>query len=134
MAINGVSHSPVFPSLSSQSARHCCIPSRCCHSSLSTSNTLGLLLFGFHGGCSHQSSPFSSCNCICNSRNALYVASSAWVVRSIGLRVHARHSSHPSLCLRSRKASSCLNRAQNNSTICSPLSSVALLTNVKRFL
>src|SRR3954470_19575687 len=117
MVIIGVSHSPVFPSLSSQSARHCCIPSRCCHSSLSTSNTLGRVLFGFHGGCSHQSSPCSSCICTCNSRNALYAASSVCVVRSIGLRVHARHSSQPSLCLRSRKASSCLNRAQNSSTI-----------------
>ena len=37
------------------------------------SSTLGRLLCGFHGGCSHQSSPSSSCNAICNSRMALIV-------------------------------------------------------------
>ena len=56
----------------------------------------------------------------------------ACVVRTIGCFVHARHSSQPSRCLRSRKPSSCRKRAQNNSTNCSPLRSRALRTSVKR--
>src|SRR5262245_17665656 len=127
-------HSPVFPSLSSQPARPRCNSSRCCRSSLSTSSTLGLVLPGFHGGCSHQSSPLSCRNSNCSSRSAVSVTSPACVVLSIGLRVQARHSSHPSLPLRSRKPTSCLKRAQKTSTICRPVSSVALQTRVKRFL
>ena len=67
-------------------------------------------------------------------RSAVSVTNSVCVVLSIGLRVHARHSSHPSLCFRSRKASSCRKRAQKISTTASPLNSVALLTRVKRLL
>ena len=39
-------------------------------------------------------------------RNSVIVTSNAAVVRTIGSRVHARHSSHPRRCLRSRKPSS----------------------------
>ena len=55
-----------------------------------------------------------------------------WLVRSIGFLVPARHSSHPSRCFRSRKASSCRNRAANNSTICNPVNSTAEVTSVNR--
>ena len=57
-----------------------------------------------------------------------------WLVRWIGLAVHARHSSQPSRCFRSRNPSSCRNRAVNNSTICSPVNSTAEVTRVNRSL
>lgn len=38
----------------------------------------GPALVGVHGGCTHQSSPFPSRNCSCNSRSAPSIASSAW--------------------------------------------------------
>src|SRR5262245_54874147 len=106
IAVMDLPPSPVFPSLASQAARPCCISSRCCRSSRPTSSTLGLLLCGFHGGCSHQASPLSCSSCSCNSRSAVNVTNCVCVVRSIGLRVHPRHSSQPNRCFRSRKASS----------------------------
>ena len=100
----------------------------------STSSTLGRSFFRSHGGGDHQSVHPSASRRNCNSRSRLIVTHCAWLVRSIGLRVHARHSSHPSRCFRSRNPSSCRNRAQNNSTICNPVSPTAELTSVNRFL
>src|SRR5262249_62035631 len=70
----------------------------------------------------------------CNKRNSIMVNSCICVVRTIGFLVHARHSSQPSRCFRSRNPSSCRKRAQKISSSCSPVRSRALLTSVKRFL
>ena len=81
----------------------------------------------------HLPSPVASSR-NCNNRSRLIVTHCAWLVRSIGLAVHARHSSQPSRCFRSRKPSSCRNRAANSSTIRSPVRSTAEVTRVNRFL
>src|SRR3954449_5910833 len=74
--LTGLPHSAAFPSLSSHSARPCCIASRCCHNSRSTSSTLGLVFPWFHGGGSHQSTPTCPCRANCNSRSAVRVTNS----------------------------------------------------------
>ena len=68
----------------------------------------------------------------CKSRSRLIVTHCAWLVRTIGFFVHARHSSQPNRCFRSRNPSSCRNRAANNSTICNPLKPTADVTRVNR--
>ena len=83
---------PLAPQPFRQASRY---SSRCGRSSRSTSSTLGLVLSGFHGGCSRQPSPSSFVSPISSSRSPLNAASCACVVLPIGVRVQARHSSHP---------------------------------------
>jgi hypothetical protein len=87
-----------------------------------------------HGGGDHQSPAPADSSRNWASRIRLSATHCAWLVRSIGLRVQARHSSQPSRCFRSRNPSSWRNRAANSSTICSPVSPTAEVTRVNRSL
>src|SRR5512142_1035002 len=118
----------------SHSDRSRWISGRCRRSNRSTSNTLGRSFVLSQGGGDHQSEHPCSSRRNCNSRSRLIVTHWACVVRSIGFLVHARHSSQPSRCFKSRNPSSCRNRAANSSTICKPVSPTAELTSVNRFL
>src|SRR5512142_1940732 len=123
---------PASCSSPSHPDRSCWISPRCSRSRRSTSSTLGWSFFRFHGGRNHHSVSPRDSSRNCNTCSRLSVTPCAWLVRTIGFLVHARHSSHPSRCFRSRNPSSCRNRAANNSTICNPVRPTADVTRVNR--